>query len=371
MNCSNCGAPLKENAAFCAVCGKEVALNNTGVHTKRDVIDNKSSNKGAKTVIIIICSVLAVCMTVLGIYFILGFIGVREASQDVKICVECMEEFRGSGDFCEDCAEINKNAKECKMCLEKHNTEAFLCDACIKNVDENYYSGRYFCGVCEEIIEKEEITYVDDFGYVFCSDCDDDYTCDECEDEFKYTEIEYDDGKDIYCWRCYGKMLVSTCKACFKDILDRDEYKKFDGKYYCMECYRNLSLGTCEECGKDIKVSDNYYGDKDNYCCEECYAGTCKICDAILMGSKYKKIDGRYYCYECYGGKGYIGDCDDCGDKIYDRSNYKEADGRYYCEDCGANESAKCTYCGTGIEAGSIYSLEGKHCCEECYYENK
>lgn len=370
MNCSNCGAPLKENTAFCAVCGKEVKNINT-LPAERAVINRKSSKKGKKTAIVIISIVLAVCLISLGLCFALGIFGGRMTSKDVKICAECNGSFSGSGDVCTECEDINKNARECLMCHKKYNTAASLCDECLGGIDKKFYKDRYFCCVCEEIIEKEEITYVDSRGYVYCSDCDSDYTCNECGEKYKYTDISYDNGRKIYCWRCYEDMYVANCDGCFGDILTDDEYKKFKGKYYCMDCYRNLSLGTCKNCNEDIKVTDSYYGEKNNYCCEECYVGTCKICDIVLMGNKYKKVDGRFYCFECYGGKDYIGDCEDCGEELYKKSIYTEVGGKYFCEGCYSDAPLKCTFCGNEIPEGDSYSLDNKSCCKECYDENK
>lgn len=333
MNCSKCGAPLREKADCCPVCGRKVSLNSTNRNRERQVIDKTPSGRGLKVAVIIVSSVLALCLLFIGLC-IFGPLG-ESVFSPKSICMECGTQFRGDGEYCEECEILIKNTKECKMCQGKHTTDAKLCEDCLGEIDEAFYAGKYFCFVCEQVLEKNDITYIDSFGFVLCGDCDEDYECDDCGRKFKYTEISYDNGKLIYCNSCYEDIFIAACGSCNKDIIDSDEYKKREDQYYCIDCFKNLTIGVCKECGKELKPEDDYYGEKGDYCCDGCYVGICKVCDGIISGSKYKKVDGRYYCYECYGGKGYLGDCYICGDKVNSKQDYIEKNGNLYCDECG------------------------------------
>ena len=257
------------------------------------------------------------------------------------------------------------------MCSQRYNTEGFLCGECLGKIDETKYGEQLVCYVCGAFLAQKEVTYISDEGFVFCADCDDDYTCTGCNRKFKYPGIVYENEYEQLCTECYEEILVSQCAGCEKDILRHDDYKKVKGIAYCIDCYKNLAVGKCEACGKKIKYDDVYYGDDGYYCCRTCYVGLCKICDTILMGDNYKKISGRYYCYDCYGGTGYLGECSDCGDKVFGNDKYTLTDNKYYCYECAGSKKVKCGYCGESVKAEEDYSVEGIRCCKACYNEYK
>ncbi len=328
MNCTGCGAPLKKGAEVCGACGKKTQLRGYAAQPERAIIE-KTSNRGLKIAVIAVSCALVLCIAAMGTYF-----GIRASSLGKTICSDCGASFRGEGTLCERCMIEALNAKDCIQCTNKHNTEGFLCEDCLDEINIGAYADRYYCYVCNETIEQEEITYINPDGFVFCGDCDSDYVCDGCERKFKYPEIVYEDGREMFCAECYEDLVVAECTGCHKDILYDVDYKKVEGNFYCMDCYKTLSRGKCIGCGETIYLEDDYYGKEGSMCCENCYSGICRICDTVLVGRDYKKVDGRYYCYDCYGGKGYIGECRDCGDKVFEE-NAVEINGYYYCHDCG------------------------------------
>ncbi len=328
MNCSGCGTPLKEGAVRCNSCGREIVLNKRGKKRKRAVYE-APSNRGLKIALVILSCALVLCLAVMAFYF-----GIIPTPWDSQQCTVCGENFEGEGALCEKCSIEEMRRKDCGMCGKTHTNEELLCDDCLSQIDEKAYSEGYFCFVCNEKIDRTEVTYISTAGFVFCGNCDEDYTCHECGRSFKIPDIAYEDGNDKYCYECYGEMVVAECGGCHNDILYDSDYKKVDETCYCMECYKVLPRGTCSGCGETIYESDDYYGDSGKYCCKKCYSGVCRICDEILIGYNYKKVDGRLYCYECYGGKDYVGDCEECGDKVF-KTDAVEKNGKYYCSDCG------------------------------------
>ena len=86
---------------------------------------------------------------------------------------------RDGNDYCYDCYYADESSF-CNQCGDSHANSGLLCDSCLAEVDEAYYSDGYECFWCGEHLYRSEIAIVDYEGLVYCEDCDHGTYCDGC-----------------------------------------------------------------------------------------------------------------------------------------------------------------------------------------------
>lgn len=131
---------------------------------------------------------------------------------------------------CENCGCIIED--ESKM-VTAADGKHFCDDDCAHESDYE------ICVDCGDWVSCDEMTYIEDYGYV-CDLCysDGDYCiCDDCGDHCRYDDMRHDDY----------------------------------GNHVCDACFERHNWNICDDCGRLIYESDIYYDDYDNCYCESCY----------------------------------------------------------------------------------------------------
>lgn len=131
--------------------------------------------------------------------------------------------------ICSICGEDITN-KECREVDGK-----YYCEDCF---DNNFIE----CADCEEIIPKDEATWIDDGSYYVCNDClESNYEyCQDCEECVSCDSTTYINGHGYVCDHCRDWGDYDFCEDCqewyeIDDMIWSDE----DDCYYCRDCWTN------------------------------------------------------------------------------------------------------------------------------------
>lgn len=210
---------------------------------------------------------------------------------EYPVCSSCADN-RGEEYYCEICREYYYDGDR-----EEHYYDYggySVCDYCW----EDYFRR---CVDCDEYFYSEDMTYIEDVGYV-CEDCrNDNYTiCDECDNWVRREDTVYLEHLD-----------KTVCQGCFDNYYHQaqedwlfypedDLYHADDGKWYKSD----ELLVKCSVCG-----AYHYLGvdaDIDSWVCPSCTSKMfdgrhekCSVCGAYHLKEDMQEIDGLVLCRNC------------------------------------------------------------------------
>lgn len=233
-----------------------------------------------------------------------------EIDEDEDYCDDCLDEYTCKecddvdedvkDGYCEDCAKANA---QCKECGGEPEEDGYYCADCIEYLCD---SMAYECAVCWDDLKQRQIYYIDEEGQCYCKKCDTGNYCEECkgviekddDDTICFDCAEYwctscgevideseaaveDDYGNLYCDDCDTGNYCEDCDGVLED--DDDDYICYScADYYCESCYEVIDED-------EIAVED----DEGYVYCEDCDTGEyCDDCGAPVE-------EGEEYCYMC------------------------------------------------------------------------
>lgn len=197
---------------------------------------------------------------------------------------------------------------ECGGNIDYYDDSDYKPPVCSDCADVSAGGGSY-CECCDSRVPDDELTYVEDYGYV-CSHCfeynDDFFYCD-YHGEWEYGRNHYsaEDGC-VICESALDNGDYVVCTDC-GDIYPASEVSRIDGENVCHDCIKS-----------DPKRYEGY---------EEC-----ALCGDYHLSEEMLDIDGLRVCSDCY--RRVATTCDSCG-TVHLRKNICYFVGRFmYCQDC-------------------------------------
>lgn len=233
-----------------------------------------------------------------------------EIDEDEDYCEDCIDKYTCKecddvdedvkDGYCEDCAKANA---ECKECGGEPEEDGYYCADCIEYLCDSL---AYECSICWEDLKQREIYYIDEEGQCYCKKCDTGNYCEECK-----AVIEKDDD-DTICFDC-ADYWCSSCgevidesEAAVEDDYGNLYCEDCDTGNYCEDCDGVLEADDddyicyscadyyCESCYEVIDYDEVAVEDDEGYVyCEDCDTGEyCDDCGAPVE-------EGEEYCYMC------------------------------------------------------------------------
>jgi formylmethanofuran dehydrogenase subunit E len=200
------------------------------------------------------------------------------------------------------------------------------------------------CADCGEYHDPEDMTYIDDHGYV-CEDCLSDYSyCEDCDCYYHNDDIHRVYGargwERYVCDSCLDN--YSQCEHC-EEYFHSDNVREIDGNCVCDKCVENGDYTICDDCGD--WHHHNYVREVDGeWVCDDCLDSgeysECSDCRDWHHNDKMTEVDGDSVCDRCLANGDYA-ECAECGD-WHCCDDMTEDDGRLLCADCVENTVEVC-----------------------------
>lgn len=160
---------------------------------------------------------------------------------------------------------------------EENFYNGILCNDCHSDED-----GRDRCECCGERTDDDDMTYVEDYGYVcnYCLEQDDRFHYCEYHEQYEYERYSddwyYIEDYGYVCSDGYSRGDFCYCDCC-ENYREGNNYVRRNayGITVCDYCYDNETIEvTCAECGQVEDVTYREYDEEGyenyNYICEEC-----------------------------------------------------------------------------------------------------
>ncbi|KAL7672036.1 hypothetical protein ACOME3_006934 [Neoechinorhynchus agilis] len=179
---------------------------------------------------------------------------------------------------CEDGLFFHEQCIICVCCHEPLQKRSFtlykenvLCDRCL------YVAYGKMCDFCNEPIEPNDCA----FKYrclIFHSDC---FKCKMCKSDLSKSQCMVDELKELYCLKCYVKIVSNECTFCNKPIENKGIV--FENVPYHQSCFK---CGKCED-----PIVDAFYLNHDD-------SEALRICEWCLIAENSCQDCGLHFSIE-------------------------------------------------------------------------